>query len=82
MYVYFKYCSITHDLSSGKKGTIQFSKGDIYAVKKNKAGTLIVVSFYLLQLLLYLIFIFDLKENINYLLYRNNFQILLETMYK
>lgn len=36
--------SITHDLSSGKKGTIQFSKGDIYAVKKNKAGTLIVTA--------------------------------------
>lgn len=36
--------SITHDLSGGKKGTIQFSKGDMYAVKKNKAGTLIVTA--------------------------------------
>ncbi|XP_052824673.1 unconventional myosin-Ic isoform X1 [Octopus bimaculoides] len=36
--------SITHDVSSGKQGNIQFSKGAVYSVKKNKAGGLVVVA--------------------------------------
>ncbi|XP_053376054.1 unconventional myosin-Ic-like isoform X2 [Mercenaria mercenaria] len=34
---------INHDLASGKQGSIEFTKGDNYTVKKGKGGQLIVV---------------------------------------
>ena len=37
------FYSINHDLASGKQGSIEFTKGDNYNVKKGKGGQLVVV---------------------------------------